>query len=100
MSKKPSKADAEWHALEEATRQARIRPTPAMSFSAGPIDAHALGVIAKGIAEACAAMDSETVLFAHAHSGESHRNGVVFSFYPWVTFEPAGAHQTNLEDSP
>ena len=85
---KPSKADREVQAAMEAAREARIRPTPALSFAAGPIDAHALMVIGQRIAEDCAAMDPETVLFAHIRSGESHRDGVVVSFYPWVTFEP------------
>lgn len=73
---------------DEAKRQARIRPEPeGFSFAAGPINAHALGVIFERLAERAKAEDPDTVFFVHVHQGEQHRDGCVVTFYPVVAFQ-------------
>lgn len=72
----------------EAERNARIRPEPeGISFAAGPIDAHALGVIFERLTEQVKAEPPETIYFVHIHQGEQHRDGCVVTFYPVVAFQ-------------
>lgn len=98
MAKQQSKGDRELQAQGEARRLERIRPEPdGISFAAGPIIAGVAKTLFERLAARCAALPDEQVLVAHVHQGEQHRDGVVVTFYPIVTFVERVEPQQTLE---
>lgn len=63
-----------------------------MSFAAGPITSDTARVLFDRLAAKFAALPPEAVFFAHVHQGEQHRDGVVVTFYPIVTFQVREEH--------